>query len=459
MSTWTTGLRSRVPDAQAIRRLGRELAWVGVGQAAAVAGTVVGLRVLTGALGPREFGRLALALTVSSLLGLTVFAGPGAATLRFFGAARESGELILLIRAAQRSIWRRAAWVVAVTVVAVAVLLVRGQPALSLVVTAAVLQALFTSFSTVLDGAQNAARQRSIVALHAALSQWLRWIVALALFPLLGRTGGVALWGYTIGTGLVFLSQYWFFRGLMRNDLTSGNSTDSALVESWGTRVDTYGRPYSFWGLPSWLHNSSERWALERFSSVQSVGLYAVLSQLGFGMTTLLSNAVMQLLSPLVFHRAGDGSSVRRMQDIHRMNVTMVLSFLGLTTLMTLVTAALHRVIFTAFVSSSFHSVSWLLPFGVLSGGLYACGQLAGFSVMSGTSNARLVAPKIGTAVIGVVSTIIGASRAGVTGVVAANLLASTCYCAWVCLIAWQERQRTDALLAPSSPAAPMVAP
>jgi O-antigen/teichoic acid export membrane protein len=173
------------------------------------------------------------------------------------------------------------------------------------------------------------------------------------------------------------------------------------------------------------------------------VGLYAVVAQLGFGMMTLFSNLVVQLVSPLLFHRAGDGSSPDRMQAVHRMNERLLLACFLLTALATVAGAMFHETLFGWFVAPDFHQVSYLLPVSILSGGLFACGQVALLSVSSGVTNVPLLAPKIGSAAIGVVLTLAAAARWGVVGVVGANLLSSAVYCLWVIVTALGAHRRT----------------
>jgi O-antigen/teichoic acid export membrane protein len=89
------------------KRILRELIGVASGQRLAAVGTLVGLRLLTSALGTHEFGVLALALTAPLLLAAVVYAGPGQAVMRFYVAADERGEGAAFLAAAWRSVrWR-----------------------------------------------------------------------------------------------------------------------------------------------------------------------------------------------------------------------------------------------------------------------------------------------------------------------------------------------------------------
>jgi O-antigen/teichoic acid export membrane protein len=444
-------MRIRLAKLLGLRRLGGEFAWVLAGQAGAVLGSLVGLRIITDALGPAEFGRLALALTISSLLGLTVFAGPGAATLRFFSAAREKGELAALIHGAHQLVRQRTVLVALAGAVAALPIWAYAGPAWLNLSIAALVQAVFASFAAILDGAQNAARQRKIVAFHTGLSNWLRPASALGLFALAGQSAAVTLWGYALATGLVCCSQFLFFRRDFQNAFDGLPTAESTLSHSWASQISAYALPYSLWGLPYWLHTASERWALEQFADTRAVGLYAVVGQLGYGLVTMLSALVLQLVSPIIYHRAGDGLTPLRLRDAHRTTSLVVAGFLGLMTITALAAGIFHPFVFSLLVSREFQSVSYLWPLSVLSGGAFACGQLLAVSLSSGVSTAPLLAPKVGSAIIGLALTVIGARQAGVPGVVWASLASSLLYFGWMAILARSDyRRNAGAVLAAS---------
>lgn len=421
--------------------LSGEFVWVGAGQASAVIGSLVGLRVLTGALTPAEFGSLALALTVSSLLGLTILTGPGAATLRFFESARDKGEVGQLLQGAWRSMAGRSLIVTGLLALAALPIWWIGGAALLNLAVAATFQAVCTAFGTIPDGAQNAMRHRKIVAVHAGLGQWLRWILALGLFPLLGYTAASALWGYALAALAVLGSQSLFFRRQLGALATVPAGDDGGTA--WRRRVDTYSLPIALWGLPFWLHTASERWALERFSGTEAVGLYAVLAQLGFGIMTLVSSLVVQLVSPFLFRKAGDGSAAR-VREVHRINMRLVGAFLALSVVVAAFAAMADELIFGLLVAPEFRAASPLWWVSVLSGGVFAAGQLKALTISSGPSTAPLLGPKIGSAAVGLVVTIIGAARAGLAGVIWASLISSIVYFCWTFLVAHLRHRRGD---------------
>ena len=416
-----------------IFRLSGELVWVMVGQASAVLGSLVGLRVLTEYLGATEFGILALSLTIFTLFGTILFAGPGQAVMRFFVASVESGQVDTLMRAAWESLYQRTAVAVILTAAGAAGLWLAGKPKWGWLLAAAAIYSVFSAFSTILDGAQNALRQRAVVAWHTGLGQWLRLLLALALFPVFGRTAHIALWGYSIAAIVLFSSQFLLFQRYRRRlsfpgPIKAGRTLYGECLQ----RINAYSWPFASWGIFYWLHSSSERWALEYFSDTVTVGLYAALFQSGFGLMTLGFNVLIQVVVPVIFQRAGDGSDNLQISEAQKLNVKILGVFLVLVFAVFGFTTVFHRTLFSLLVAQKFRAVSVLFPVLVLSGGLYSCGQLAAYHILSGRTSNSLIIPKIGSAIIGTLITILGAKYWGLAGVVAASLVSSIAYLLWV---------------------------
>ena len=79
--------------------------------------------------------------------------------------------------------------------------------------------------------------------------------------------------------------------------------------------------------------------------------------------------------------------------------------------------------------------VSALLPLMIVSGGLYAAGQIVVLSLLSGVNSRALITPKIVTALLGVAMNFAGAFWLGLKGVVCAGVLFGVFYLAWVLIL------------------------
>lgn len=413
------------------QRLGREFFWIGLGQALATVGSLVGVRLLTGVLSPKVYGELALGLTLATLLNQVLLGPLSGAALRFFAPAREVSELTPFLVALRRLLTKATGIVLLAATFTSLVVWLTGQVSWLGLGTTALCFALLSGYNATLNGLQNAARQRAIVAWHQALYTWAYPLVAMGLVGWLGVSSATVMLGYLLSMLLVLFSQFWFFRRITRS--TSGVSAiGTESVSQWESRMFNYAWPFAIWGIFTWAQMSSDRWGLQMFGTTQDVGLYAVVYQLGYNPIIILTGLMVQLVTPVLFQRAGDASDAERVTQVHILNWRLTMGALLMTGFATLCALALHRLIFHWFVAPDYREVSWLLPGMVLAGGIFATGQFATISLLSDVETRNLIAPKISTAIIGVLLNVIGATQWGITGVVGAGIVASAIYLTWI---------------------------
>ena len=417
-------------DRSRLKRLGREFYWVGLGQAVAALGAIVGVRLITHRLTPVAYGELALGMTVATLSQQTLLAPLSGSSLRFFTPAQEAGQISSYLNAVGYLLTR----VVGLALVALTVLTfgiwVSGHANWLWLVFGSFGFALIAGTSAVLDGMQNAARQRVVVAWHDGLAPWLRYISAVVLIGLLGAFSSVAMLGYGLASVVVLSSQFVFFR--RRISVMDTTGAIPAVTHEWTRQMYNYGWPFAVTGLFSWVHASSDRWALQIFSATSTVGFYAVLYQIGYYPISLITNLITQLVMPVLFSRAGDGSDMARMQTVRKMNRTVIIFILGLTGLAALVAANLHAEIFALFVPSEYYRVSVLLPWMILAGGIFASGQMAVLFILSSMKTKSLISFRIMGGIFGIALNFVGAWVWGINGIVFAMLLWAVFYLFWM---------------------------
>lgn len=197
-----------------------------------------------------------------------------------------------------------------------------------------------------------------------------------------------------------------------------------------------YSWPFSTWGVFTWMQQVSDRWALGLYATVQDVGLYAVVFQLGYTPIALFLNLAVAFISPILYARAGDARSANRNQDVHRIIWRIAFVALGLTAVAVGFAAMLHRPILLLLVAEEYRELSYLLPWVILAGGVFASGQMVALKLMSDLKSRELLVPKIATALIGLALNLVGAVVAGTYGVVAAMVAFSTIYLTWIILLA-----------------------
>jgi O-antigen/teichoic acid export membrane protein len=422
-------------------RLSREFFWVVTGQVLAMSGSLMGVRLLTGLLPPRVYGELSLAITAAMLVN-QVISGPIAqASLRFFAPAREGKQ----VHEFSKALWGLLFWssmvIISLGVFFFVFLIITGHTRWIGLCVGAFGFALFWSYNIILDGVQNAARQRTIVAWHSAISTWSRFLAAAGMVFWLGVNSAVAMTGFVWASLLVLISQLWFYKKrLIRSQLNCIERVGAQ--QHWKSLMIGYAWPFSCWGLLTWAKIASDRWALQCFVSTEVVGMYTALYQIGYVPMLVLTGLIAQLAAPIFFQHAGDGSDRSRMLGIYNLNWQLSLSMLVPAVVITVAASAFHEVIFGLLVDPAYHSVSSMLPFMVLSSTLFATAQFALISLLSKTESRSLIAPKTLTAVLGILLSFSGAAWFGVAGVVGANVVFCTAYLIWILLLVRGRRKQ-----------------
>ncbi len=418
------------------RRLGRELFWVGFGQGLAALGGMVGVRLMTNLLDPTSYGELALGMTVVILAQQLVLGPLSGAFLRFFAPAREANQLGAYLQSIQVLVRQATGVLVGLAGLLTLALCLLGHTQWLGLALAAFVFSLLSGYNSALDGVQNAARQRVVVAWHQGIGQWLRFLAAVALIAVLGASSSVAMMGYALAASLVLGSQLVFLRRKILPMMAHQAMSRQVDLGNWTKRMRSYAWPFVTWGLFTWALMTSDRWALQSFAETSDVGLYAVLYQLGYYPITLLSALIVQLVSPILFSQAGDGTDSIRVSRSRRLNNLLVLGAVLLTVFITLIAFAFHAQVFSLLVAPDYRMVSSLLPWMILSGGLFASGQIAVLSLLTSTDTETIIAPKIVTASLGGALNFCGAYWFGLRGVIAASVVFSLIYLLWILALA-----------------------
>ena len=420
-----------------LRRLSKEGSWIVLGQAAAILGSLAGVRLLTELLDPAAYGELALGLTVAALINQTVLGPLANGVTRFYAPALEQGDLGGYLLAVRRLVLAATALIFLIVAIAVAGLLGAGHAQWIGIATAALAFATLSGYNAILNGIQNAARQRAVVALHQGIESWLRFLVAAGLILWLGASSALAMTGYALAVVMVLGSQYVFFRRI------AAGYDAAPQTGSWQRQVWDYSWPISAFGAFTWVQLASDRWALELFTTTAEVGTYAALFQLGYYPMTMASTMAMQFLAPIFYQRAGDASDSRRNADVNRLSWNLTGISLGATAAAFLLALLLHRQIFRIFVASEYAAVSHLLPWMLLAGGIFAAGQAIALNLMSQMRTRAMMAAKIATALVGVVLNLAGAYWLGTTGIVFAGVLFSVLYFAWMAALSTRRPEES----------------
>lgn len=407
-------------------RLSREGFWVVVGQAMAVLGSLLGVRMLTGLMDPAAYGELALGLTLATLVNQTVLGPLGNGVSRFYAPAQENTDLDHYFSAVRQLMFSATGIIVLVTLLVAMGLLLAGRTEWIPIAIAALIFATLSGYNSVLNGIQNAARQRSVVALHQGMESWARFLVAAGLMFWLGGSSTVAMVGYAMAIILVLGSQYVFFRRAISPHTTSdGNST------GWTGQIWNYSWPMALTGIMSWAFFASQRWALQLFASTRDVGYFSAVFQVGYTPISTAGSILMALIMPIIFSRAGDGADKQRVNRVSRSIVKFCFGASLIFLVATWIAYILHDAVFRLLVAQQYWGVSRYLPFAVLAAGLFQVSQFLSTIILADAKTSRLLPLNtIGNSLI-IVLTVLCTRLYGMDGLFFSMVGGSTIHLCW----------------------------
>jgi O-antigen/teichoic acid export membrane protein len=381
-----------------------------------------------------------LAMTLVTLVQQVIASPIAMAAQRFYATAAQEQTLAFYERALIRLVYKSTLLIGIFAVLSVILCASINQLSVAATVGSSSLLAVFLGAGAVMDGILNAARRRIVVAWHQAATQWFRWLFAMFAVLLFGVSATSALIGCCVAMlALCITRAMALFYCRSTHQGVAGGTTES----QWHLRLQQFVWPFALWGIFTWAVTVSDRWSLQLFAATSDVGQYTVLYQLGFFPCVLLADSLQQLVGPILFQRAGLGSDASRQHSVRVATRCLLAVFAFMLSIGLVALWLLHRPILDFFVGAQFRHHSELLPWVAMSGGLFALGQLAALSIVSGPSVRALVPVKIGSALLGIVANAVGARVWGLPGVVFATCITSAIYFCWTLLVSqWNANRR-----------------
>lgn len=407
--------------------------WIALGQFAAMAGSLALVRILTGYLDLEQYGQLALTLTLAGLAAQLVTGGLAAGIARHYPLARERDDLPSYLSAARKLFALAVLVICGLGGVAVLALALLNRAQWVCLVLAALALSIVGGANGILNGIQTAARQRPVVALHSGSDAWLRIALALGIAKILGPSSVGVVWGYALSGGVITFSQLLFLRRLLHRQIPG--QPNPLKATNWIAEMWKYSWPFSAWGPFTWAQQSSDRWALQAYTSTAAVGAYSVVFQLGYAPISLASGLFVTLVGPILHERSGGADDPERNREVHN----TLWKITGLSVAMTMaafaLTYILHAVIFSYFVAPPYRQYSPFLPWMVLAGGFSAASQILIIKKFSEFLTRQIIPVRIATAVASAILIASLTFAYGLTGTVVAMVLSSLLSFVWICLI------------------------
>lgn len=409
-----------------------EFFWVAIGQISTILLSILLIKILTQYLNPYEYGKLSLILSLGFLISVIPSAYFLSGIERMYSLSSINNELNEYL-AAIKKMAITSLFQSLIAVVLFVIILKIAFPKYwewKYEISISILFVIISSFSTALTSIFNAARKRRVIAFYTFLDSMLK-ISLIIMFSYLGIINVFTiLILYLVGILITLIMKYISFVNQISNGFSLTNVSTSVSMK-WKKKMYNYSTPFVYFQLFTWAHTSSDRWALEFFSSTEDAGYLSILLQIGYAPYTILTGIMITYIAPILFDIYGDGNRKNKL-EVHKLSMKISYLIIIITLIATLFAFYLHSFIFSIFTNSQFYPVSYLLPWVVLAAGLFSCGQMLFTKLTSELKVRELIKPKIITALIGIAMNIIAAYIWQIEGSVFSLLAFSMFYFLWM---------------------------
>jgi O-antigen/teichoic acid export membrane protein len=256
---------------KSVKKLINEFRWVLLGQVVTVMGSIWQVRAISEYLKPLEYGKLALALTFSTLVNQVVMGGLTAGIGRLYPVAKERDQLNEYIQSVKFVLSIATIIVGGFCGIILAWINASGATGWYRLIFATAIYSIFSGLNNALNSIQSAARQRASVALHTGIDSWLKILFVYVFVNYFGPESSVAMVGFAGSSFLVGLSQ---IIQLKKLNSEKGVGREKSSRKAWGTEIWQFAWPFSIWGVFTWAHQASDKWGLEKCGSTFEVGQY-----------------------------------------------------------------------------------------------------------------------------------------------------------------------------------------
>ncbi len=411
-------------------RIISESLWIIAGQFFSLLTSLILIKILTFKLLPSEYGNLALGLTIAGIINQFFIGGIVNGITRFYSVALHREDIPGFLNASLRLFFRITILLFFFSSLLIIILYYYNKYYWIKLSLPIILFSTLSGLNSALSNIQNAARQRSIVALHSSLDGALKILFSIILLKYFEKSAFSIVLAYIISVLFVSISQIIYFNKKIIKIKTvkfSGNTYNNWIKDIW-----SFSWPFSLWGLFTWLQLASDKWSLEKFVSTAEVGKYTAAFQIGYTPISTFTSLLVSLISPIYFNINEKNRFGKNKIDLQKITNHLFYLSIFLTLFTFLSTLFIHEWIFLIFVSSNYISLSYLMPWLVLAGGTFAAGQIIVIKLSTDLKTKEQIIPKIVTAIFGLILNILGAKYFGVNGVVAGNVLFSISYALWV---------------------------
>lgn len=420
----------------------QEFLWVVLGNTINILGVLIIIKLFTKQLSQEEYGIYYLSLTVSIFVNQIFFGPLGNSVSRYFLISLEKFTSEDLLSTSYL-LGKKIVYILTIFLLLTLCILIKvdGYRFVILVIST-YFYSIFTGISAIVSSLQNINRERKVVALFQILDAINKIIFTFIFINFFNKNANVVSIASTFSAFILLIFQIAY---VVKNEGSLHFNRNVGMNKEWSKKLVNFSLPFSVWGVFTWAQISSDRWFLQKFSDTNSIAKYAVLFQIGYYPLTILMGYVVQTITPLLFHKAGDGFDPKMKADSTSLNLKVSVISILLSLIAFLFIYIFHDLIAVLLTSSKYYEISKYFPFMILSGGLFATSQILSLDFLSNLRINELMIIKITTSLVGIMLSYFFIKDLGFIGAIYSNFSFSLLYLITIFIIITYRFKKNNA--------------
>lgn len=413
-------------------KIASEAGWVLAGQTSFLIGSLLSIKFLTEKLTPSIFGQLALGLTIAQGFVIIFFGPKSNGIARYLTISSKTGIADYYFKATNKVLINSSKKAAALGALASIIIWLIVSSESGLLVMYATTFAVTSGYVSGLISLLTAARKRTVVALHQGVEPWIKVTIAIFFITTLKAEANIVLAGYTVACLIMIVVLLIVIKiEVQRNGIIFNKINN----EDWVSKINEYSNSFAMFAVFTWAYMASDRWAINHFTTLNDVGVYAVAFMLGYSPMIAISNALAQYATPIIYQKFDPSKSMSQHNARNATNILVViLIILSISSFLT--TLIFGQFIVSNFASEEFVKAKEIVPWLALAGGLFVAGEAKAILFNATMNQSLQIKPKIFTALIGIALNIIGAMFWSSEGVAYSCVIFSVVYFTWISLLA-----------------------
>jgi len=392
-----------------------EIFWLSAGQLITMVLGVVSIKLLT-SMGPEEYGKYSLVLTISALLSLVLYGPLEQGFLRFYFDYANKGMAKTYLKLFYKYLFFAGFLCLLLAVLTIPAFVIMRKTYQTSFVFIVSLFVILLASSNSLSPMLNLLRKRKTNAIIQIFEKCLAIVFLYVVFSFTKLTALSAFMVLFLSILIVVAVKIVVLNTFVPNDDETNIHKLAASRKDIINVVKKFSMPFGIWGITGWLQLNSERWVIAHYLTTADVGIFAVMISIANYIVAIPCGILGQFVTPIIYNKYLSPDETSQRVSWHQIFTYYIIVTIAIVTI-ALIVAIFFGYQIIMFVSDSKFVEYWhILPILCLGTGLFQVGQsLTVLGMLVNTPDKYLV-PKICSGIFAVVANVFLIYYFGIVG-------------------------------------------